>query len=451
MPSASPVITDMKVVPVAGYDSMLLTLSGAHAPCFTRNLVILTDSAGHTGVGEIHGGEYTYDSLLSVRELVVGRQLLRCRGILRDLDRAALGGGGEGDGEGIQTLDLSKLKYVVKGRWAVECALLDLLGQFLGLPMCELLAQGKQRDRVEVLAYLFFVGDKGRWTDLALPYLDEGDSRDPWFRMRRQTILTPDAVADEAQCLHERYGFTSFKLKGGVWAGGTELSALRKVKERFPQARTSIDPNGAWSLAQAVELCRENRDVLTYVEDPCGPECGYSGREILREFKNAVQLPVATNMAATDWRQFYHTACLGACDIILADPHFWGFEGSVRMAQLLESWGLTWGVHSNNHFDVTLAAFAQVGCAAPGAPAPLDTHWVWQDGQRLTKQPPVIEKGALRLPPGPGLGIELDMERVERAHRLYQTLSSHDRDDALAMQSLIPGWKFDHKRPCMVR
>lgn len=449
MLAASPVITDMHVIPVAGYDSMLLTLSGAHAPCFTRNLVILTDSAGHTGVGEIHGGDYTYRSLLAVKELVTGRQLLCYRRILQDLNRVAQGG--EGDGEGIQTLDLSKLKYVVKGRWAVECALLDLLGQFLGLPMCELLAEGKQRDRVEVLAYLFFVGDRGRWTDSGLPYLDEQDSAEPWFRMRRQAILTPEAIADEAQCLHERYGFTSFKLKGGVWTGETELSALRRVKERFPQARTSIDPNGAWSLAQAAALCRENRDVLTYVEDPCGPECGYSGREILREFKNAAHIPVATNMAATGWRQFYHTAALDACDIILADPHFWGFEGSLRMAQLLESWGLTWGVHSNNHFDITLAAFAQVGCAAPGAPAPLDTHWIWQDGQRLTKEPPVITGGTLRLPSGPGLGVELDINRVEEAHRLYQKLSVHDRDDALAMQCLIPGWRFDHKRPCMVR
>lgn len=127
-----------------------------------------------------------------------------------------------------------------------------------------------------------------------------------------------------------------------------------------------------------------------------------------REFKNATQFQVATNMIATDWRQFYHTVSLNACDIILADPHFWGFDGAIRMSQLLDSRGLTWGVHSNNHFDITLAAFAQVGAAVVGTPAPLDTHWIWQDGQNLL-------------------------------------------DDAMAMQYLIPGWVYDHKKPCLVR
>ena len=192
-------------------------------------------------------------------------------------------------------------------------------------------------------------------------------------------------------------------------------------------------------------------DVITYVEDPCGPEAGFSGREIMREFKNAVQMPVATNMIATDWRQFYHTVSLNACDIILADPHFWGFDGAIRMSQLLDSWGLTWGVHSNNHFDITLAAFAQVGAAAVGEPAPLDTHWIWQDGQDLLLDAPKIVNGKLQVPDAPGLGVHLNWDRVWEANRLYNALPSHDRDDAKSMQYLIPGWKYDHKKPALVR
>lgn len=444
-----PVITKMQVIPVAGYDSMLMTLSGAHAPCFTRNLVILTDSAGHTGIGEIHGGDYTCGCLNAVRPLVEGRPVSEYRQILQAIHKLSKPGAGEGGD--IQTLDISKLKFVVKSEWAIECAMLDLLGQHLGVPMCQLLGEGRQRREVEVLGYLFYVSDKSKVPAGQMQYLDESASPDPWFRLRREEILTPERVVEEAEALNEKYGFRSFKLKGGVLAGADEMEAMRALKKRFPGARVNIDPNGAWSLDEAIALCKDMRDVITYVEDPCGPEAGYSGREIMREFKNATQFQVATNMIATDWRQFYHTVSLNACDIILADPHFWGFDGTVRMSQLLDSWGLTWGVHSNNHFDITLAAFAQVGAAAVGEPAPLDTHWIWQDGQNLLEDAPRIINGMLQVPEGPGLGVRLDMERVMEANALYNKLPSHDRDDAAAMQYLIPGWKYDHKKPCLVR
>lgn len=445
-----PIVTKMQVIPVAGYDSMLMTLSGAHAPCFTRNLVILTDNAGHTGIGEIHGGDYTCDCLNAVRPLVEGQPVAHGRQILQKIHKLA-GRSKDDDGAGIQTLDISKLKFVVKSEWAIECALLDLLGQHLGVPMCQLLGEGQQRTEVEMLGYMFYVSDKSKVPAGQMPYLDESGSSDPWFRLRREEILTPARLVEEAEALHEKYGFENFKLKGGVLRGEEEMEGLRAIKKRFPGARVNIDPNGAWSLAEAIALCRDMHDVVTYMEDPCGPEGGYSGREILREFKNATHLPVATNMIATDWRQFYHTVSLNACDIILADPHFWGFDGAVRMSQLLDSWGLTWGIHSNNHFDVTLAAFAQVGAAAVGNPAPLDTHWIWQDGQNLLEETPPILGGKLQVPAGPGLGVKLNMERVWQAHRLYNRLPSHDRDDAAAMQYLIPGWRYDHKKPALVR
>ena len=433
-----PVITKMQVIPVAGYDSMLMTLSGAHAPCFTRNLVLLTDSAGHTGVGEIHGGDYTCGCLNAVRPLVEGRPVSEYRQVLQTIHRLSKSGPGEGGD--IQTLDISKLKFVVKSEWAIECAMLDLLGQHLGVPMCQLLGEGRQRGEVEVLGYLFYVSDKGKVPAGEMQYLDESGSPDPWFRLRREEILTPERIVEEAEALHEKYGFRNFKLKGGVLAGAEEMEAVRALKKRFPGARVNIDPNGAWSLNEAVELCKDMHGIVTYVEDPCGPEGGYSGREIMREFKNATQFQVATNMIATDWRQFYHTVSLNACDIILADPHFWGFDGAVRMSQLLDSWGLTWGVHSNNHFDITLAAFAQVGAAAVGEPAPLDTHWIWQDGQDLLEDAPKIVDGKLQVPQGPGLGVRLNMERVMEAYALYGILPSHDRDDAAGMRYLIPGW-----------
>lgn len=444
----TPVVTEMKVIPVAGYDSMLMTLSGAHGPFFTRNLVILKDSADHVGIGEIHGGDYTCAALESCIPLVVGKQVGTYRSILDSIHKASRKAD-EDDGEGIQSLDISKLKFVVKAEWAIECALLDLLGQYLDLPMCQLLGDGKQRDQVETLGYLFYVSDKEKAA--ALSYIDEKDSKDPWFRMRRQEMLTPDQIVCQAQVLHEKYGFRNFKLKGGVLKGEEEMEAVKALKKNFPNGRINIDPNGAWSLAEAIGLCRPLEDVLTYIEDPCGPESGYSSREIMAEFKNAVKLPVATNMIATDWRQFYHAAALKSVDIVLADPHFWGFGGSVRMAQILNDWGLTWGSHSNNHFDITLTAFAHVAAAAPGKPTALDTHWIWQDGQNLLKDTPQIRNGYLEVPDRPGMGVTIDMDRVMEANRLYNQLPSHDRNDAEAMQYLIPGWKFDSKKPALVR
>jgi glucarate dehydratase len=171
----------------------------------------------------------------------------------------------------------------------------------------------------------------------------------------------------------------------------------------------------------------------------------------MAEFRRATGMPTATNMIATDWRQMGHAIQTHAVDIPLADPHFWTMAGSVRVSQMCRDWGLTWGSHSNNHFDVSLAMFTHVAAAAPGEITAIDTHWIWQEGQRLTREPLRIEGGLLTVPERPGLGVELDMEQVEAAHELYRKVGGGARDDASAMQYLVPGWKFDPKRPCLVR
>jgi glucarate dehydratase len=156
-------------------------------------------------------------------------------------------------------------------------------------------------------------------------------------------------------------------------------------------------------------------------------------------------------MIATDWRQMSHAIQLHAVDIPLADPHFWTMRGSVRVAQMCRDWGLTWGSHSNNHFDVSLAMYTQVAAAAPGEITAIDTHWIWQEGQRLTKEPYLIAGGFLAVPDRPGLGIEVDLNRLEQAHALYRKVGIDARDDSAAMQFLVRGWTFDSRRPCLVR
>jgi glucarate dehydratase len=439
----SPIVMQMRVVPVAGRDGMLLNLSGAHAPFFTRNLVIVTDNAGHTGVGEVPGGEKIRQTLEDARSLVEGQAIGNINAVLAAMrtkfaDRDA-------GGRGQQTFDLRTTIHAVT---AVESALLDLQGQHLGLPVAALLGEGQQRESVQMLGYLFFVGDR-RKTDL--PYASEPEAHDDWLRLRHEEALTPQAVVKLAEAAERRYGFQDFKLKGGVLRGEDEVEAVRALHERFPQARITLDPNGGWLLKDAIRLMREMHGVLAYAEDPCGAEDGFSGREVMAEFRRATGLPTATNMVATDWRQLAHALALQAVDIPLADPHFWTMQGSVRVAQTCRDWGLTWGSHSNNHFDVSLAMFTHVGAAAPGKVTAIDTHWIWQDGQRLTKEPLRIEGGYVQVPKKPGLGIELDMAEVEKAHALYKQHGLGARDDAIAMQYLVPDWKFDPKRPCLVR
>jgi glucarate dehydratase len=441
--TGAPVVTSMRVVPVAGHDSMLLNLSGAHAPFFTRNIVILSDNAGHTGVGEVPGGEKIRKVLEEAESLVIGKSIAAYRNVLTSIREAF--GDRDAGGRGAQTFDLRVTIHAVT---AIEAALLDLLGQFVGLPVAALLGDGQQRKQVEVLGYLFYIGDRTR-TDL--PYRSEPDAANDWQRLRHEVALTPESIVRLAEATHARYGFNDFKLKGGVLEGDAEIEAVTALAERFPRARITLDPNGAWSLDQAVRLCSNKRHVLAYAEDPCGGEKGFSGREIMAEFRQATGLPTATNMIATDWREMRHALQLHSVDIPLADPHFWTMEGSVRVAQACQTWGLTWGSHSNNHFDISLAMFTHVAAAAPGKTTAIDTHWIWQDGQRITKEPLKIEGGLLTVPDKPGLGIDIDMAEVEKAHEAYNRLPAGARNDAAAMQYLIPGWAFNPKSPCLVR
>src|SRR4051794_4293809 len=433
----------MAVIPVAGRDSMLLNLSGAHGPFFTRNIVILKDSAGHTGAGEVPGGEEIRRTPEDAPPVVAGQPAATQHSVVNSIQRQFADR--DSGGRGLQTFDL---RTTIHAATAVEAAMLDLLGQHLGVPVAELLGEGQQRKQVRTLGYLFYVGDRRK---TGLPYASAPDADNEWHRLRTEEALTPASIVRLAEAAHERYGFEDFKLKGGVLSGDEEMQAIVGLAQRFPGARITLDPNGAWSLDEAIGLCRNRHNVLAYAEDPCGAEQGYSGREILAEFRRATGMPTATNMIATDWRQMGHAIQLHAVDIPLADPHFWTLRGSVRVAQMCRDWGLTWGSHSNNHFDISLAMFTHVAAAAPGDITAIDTHWIWQEGQRLTREPFRIEGGLLTVPDRPGLGIELDMAQIEDAHRLYGQLGLGGRDDATAMQYLVPDWKFDSKRPCLVR
>jgi glucarate dehydratase len=439
----APVIERVEVVPVAGHDSMLLNLSGAHGPFFTRNIVIVHDSAGRTGLGETPGGEAIRATVAEAGERMVGKSIALYRSLLRDT--AVTFADRDRGGRGEQTFDLRTTVHAVT---ALESALLDLVGQHLGVPVAELLGEGVQRTAIPVLGYLFYVGDGAATT---LGYESATNDGDEWVSLRRRPALDPDSVVALAGAAHDTYGFQDFKLKGGVFEPDREAEAVEALKDAFPTARITLDPNGAWSLAEAIRMGTRLKNVLAYAEDPCGSEGVYSGRETMAEFRRATGLKTATNMIATNWRELGHAIKADAVDIPLADPHFWTMAGSVRVAQLCSEWGLTWGSHSNNHFDISLAMLAHVGAAAPGDITALDTHWIWQDGENLTTNAPVIRGGELLLPEGPGLGVTLDRAALDRAHALYLEHGLGARNDAIAMQFLMDGWSFNAKRPALVR
>lgn len=438
-----PKIVDVKVIPVAGYDSMLLNLSGAHGPYFTRNILILEDSSGQIGVGEVPGGERIRKTLENAKEYILNRKISEYKNIVNTIYNKYTS---DKDIRGNQTFDLRVGIHAVT---AVESALLDLMGKFLQIPVAALLGDGQQREYIPVLGYLFYIGDSKK-TDL--DYLIEKNPTDDWEYLRRREALTPEAIVNLAKAAYERYGFKDFKLKGGVLEGKEEIKAIKALHEEFPDGRITIDPNGGWLLEDAIEICKDLHTVVSYVEDPCGAEGRFSGREVMSEFKKATGLRTATNMIATDWREMKHSVALNSVDIPLADPHFWTMNGSVRVAQLCNDFGLTWGSHSNNHFDISLAMFSHVAAAAPGEITAIDTHWIWQDGQDLTKNSHKIVDGKIHIPENSvGLGIEVDMDKINRAHRLYIEKELDGRDDSIAMQYLIDGWKFDNKKPCLVR
>ncbi len=440
---ATPKIVKMEAYQVAGHDCMLLNLSGAHGAYFTRNIVILTDDSGNEGVGEVPGGEKIYKVLKDSEKFIIGSSIGDYRNTLNKIRDEFQD---DSDVRGLQTFDLRTTIHVVT---AIETALLDLLGKYLDVPVCALLGDGQQRDKVKMLGYLFYVADRKKTN---LPYVSEENSSEEWYKVRHEEAMTPEAVVKLAEASQAKYGFTDFKLKGGVLEGKEEIKAIRALKERFPDARITLDPNGAWSLKEAIELCKDMKGILTYCEDPCGAENGYSGREIMAEFKKATGLPTATNMINTDWREMGHSVVLNSVDIPLADCHFWTMQGTVRVAQLCNEWGLTWGSHSNNHFDISLAMITHTAAAAPGNITAIDTHWIWQEGyDRLTKEPLQIKDGFVEVPKKPGLGVEIDRDQIMKAHKLYMDNNLVSRDDAEGMQFLIPGWKFNNKKPSLVR
>ncbi|MFC5216989.1 glucarate dehydratase family protein [Streptomyces coerulescens] len=417
-------IADVRLTPILVADPPLLNTQGVHQPYTPRLIVEVETADGVTGLGETYGDTKYLEPARPFARKLVGRQVTDLNGLfaLADevaVDRSRVSGQVDVGGlRGVQTAD--KLRLSVVSGFEVAC--LDALGKALGLPVHTLLG-GKVRDTVEYSAYLFY-----KWAGHPAGVRAE---KDDWG-----AAVDPAGVVEQARRFKETYGFTSFKLKGGVFPPDEEIAAVRALAEAFPGHPLRLDPNGAWSVETSLRVARELGDVLEYLEDPT---LGTAG---MAEVAARTRVPLATNMCVTTFAEIKEAFTNDAVQVVLSDHHYWGgLHNTRQLAAICRTFGVGVSMHSNTHLGISLAAMTHVASTVPDLHHACDSHYPWQSEDVLTERL-TFEAGKVAVPDGPGLGVELDRTRLAELHRrwLDDDGSLRDRDDAAAMRVAEPGW-----------
>ncbi len=408
-------ITGLKITPIALPDPPILAASGCHGPYALRNIVEVETDSGVVGLGETVGGQSATAALEKARAIVVGRSAFAFRSFAREL--MALGAG------------------VYAG---IELACLDASGRASGRRLCELLG-GPVREEVEFAAYLFFRYAADHPVVLADPHLADSRGRgdrslDAWGEVR-----SPEAMAAMADAFRRRWGFRVFKLKAGVLKPDVELEAMRALSARLGRdCPLRIDPNGRWATPTALRIGREMRGLnLEYYEDPV------NGQEAMAEVRKETGLPMSTNMCVTRFRDIPEALRLKPIDVLLVDHHYFGgFAGCQALGPISEAAGWRLSQHSNSHAGVTMAAMIHLAACIPQLTLASDTHYPWlvDDADIIEGPKPTIRGGTMAIPPGVGLGVNLDRDKLARAHETYEKCGMRGRDDAALMRRIEPGW-----------
>lgn len=417
-------VTDVRLTPILVADPPLLNTQGVHQPYTPRLIVEVETADGITGVGETYGDTKYLELARPFARKLVGREVTDLNGLFAVADEVAVdrsrvsGQVDVGGLRGVQTAD--KLRLSVVSGFEVAC--LDALGKALGLPVHALLG-GKVRDAVEYSAYLFY-----KWAGHPEGVRAE---KDDWG-----AAVDPAGVVEQARRFKESYGFTSFKLKGGVFPPDEEIAAVRALAEAFPGHPLRLDPNGAWSVETSLRVARELGDVLEYLEDPT---LGTAG---MAEVAAHTGVPLATNMCVTTFAEIKEAFTKDAVQVVLSDHHYWGgLRNTRQLAAICRTFGVGVSMHSNTHLGISLAAMTHVASTVPDLHHACDSHYPWQSEDVLTERL-TFEAGKVAVPDGPGLGVELDRTRLAELHRrwLDDDGSLRDRDDAAAMRIAEPGW-----------
>jgi glucarate dehydratase len=429
---AGPRIQEIRITPIAVVDPPLLNAAGLHAPYALRTIVEVVTDDNITGISEIPGNRDIDLALAASRDLLIGRDVYQLNEI-----RQALTGrfGTESTSErGNKPWDQRKLVHIFS---AIEVACLDIIGKVTGRPVVDLLG-GRMRNEVPFAAYLFYKYE-GAGGELEF-------GTDPtatgWAAARQKSALTPAEVVAQAHAMCAEFGFQSIKLKGGAFEPRQEVDAMLALYEAFgPEVPLRLDPNALWTVETAIQFGRELEPVLEYLEDPV------RGQENMALVRKTLKVPLATNMCTTSLDDLPSSIRLGSEDIILSDHHFWGgLRASMTLAGICETFGRGLSMHSNSHLGISLAAMVHLGAALPEVPYALDTHYPWQSDEVIIGGRLPFENGAVRVPEGPGLGVELDRAALARLHQNYLKCGLTKRDDEIEMQKVQPGWKFQATR-----
>jgi len=406
-------ITRMSVTPIALADPPLLAASGCHGPYFLRNIIEIETDAGIVGIGETTGGERVTAALEAAKPDIAGRNAFAYRGLAGKLSPACYAG--------------------------IELACLDACGRAAGRRLCEMLG-GPVREEVEFAAYLFYRYAADHPKLLADPRLVDARGRgeealDDWGEVR-----TPEAMAGLAERFRRQFGFRVFKLKAGVLAPDAELESMRLLNERLGNdCSLRIDPNARWKLDTAVRIGKRLQDVsLEYYEDPV------AGQEAMAEVRQRTGLPMSTNMCVTRFGHIAEALRLTPVDVVLADHHYWGgMAGCLALGPIADAAGWKLSQHSNSHSGVTMAAMIHLAATLPQLTLASDTHYPWlvERDEIISGGKLPIRGGRMTVPKGPGLGVEIDRDRLARANETYRRSGMRQRDDARTMQLVEPGWK----------
>ncbi|MGW0756258.1 glucarate dehydratase family protein [Streptomyces sp. NPDC002814] len=417
-------ITDVRLTPILVADPPLLNTQGVHQPYTPRLIVEVVTGDGVVGVGETYGDTKYLELARPFAAKLIGRQVSDLNGLFAVAEEVAVdqsrvsGQVDVGGLRGVQTAD--KLRLSVVSGFEVAC--LDALGKAVGLPVHALLG-GKVRDAVEYSAYLFY-----RWADHPEGVACEEDD---WG-----AAVDPAGVVEQARVFKERYGFASFKLKGGVFPPEEEIAAVRALAEAFPGHPLRLDPNGAWSVATSLRVAEEVGDVLEYLEDPT------LGTSAMAEVSAGTDVPLATNMCVTTFGEIKEAFAKDAVQVVLSDHHYWGgLRNTQQLAAICRTFGVGVSMHSNTHLGISLAAMTHVASTVPDLHHACDSHYPWQSEDVLTERL-TFDGGKVAVRDTPGLGVELDRDKLRLLHQrwLDDDGALRERDDAAAMRIADPGW-----------
>ena len=427
-----PKIKEINITPIAIVDPPLLNAAGLHAPYALRIIVELITDDNITGISEIPGTTDIELALHECKDLIIGQDPFQTNKI-SDILIAHFGIDKMAE-RGLFPWDSRKLVHIFS---AIEVACLDIVGKVINKPVVDLLG-GKRRERVPFAAYLFYKYE-GAGGKLAF-------GTDPnatgWAAARQASALNPTEIVAQAQAMCKEFGFQSIKLKGGVFEPRQEVNAIFALHAAFGEnVPLRIDPNALWTVETSIKYGLEMEGIIEYLEDPC------RGQENMATVRKALKTPLATNMCTTSFEDIPRSIQLGSEDIILSDHHFWGgLRQSMTLTGICQTFGRDLSMHSNSHLGISLAAMVHLGAAIPNFRYALDTHYPWQSDEVITQGRFKFEEGAVAVPTGPGLGVELDKNALAKLHQNYLDCGLTKRDDLVEMRKVVPDWEFKQTR-----